>query len=79
MKKHCLTLILVTIAVAINAATIDVTPGSNTLRSAVSNAASGDVLQLTTGTYSLTSNIDISTANKVLTIQAATGTSPVLS
>ncbi len=57
------------------AATINVAPGSGTLRTAVTNAAAGDVLVLTTGEYNETSTI---TTSVPLTIRAAEGTQPVV-
>ena len=62
-------------AVAIHAATVNVTPGAGTLRTAVTNAAAGDVLILTTGEYSESSSI---TPTVALTIQAAESAKPVL-
>ncbi len=62
-------------ATAINAATVNVTPGSGTLRTAVANAAAGDVLVLTTGEYNESSSLKPTVA---LTIQAAAGANPVL-
>lgn len=79
MKKKIFLFGALMLSMSIWAATVSVAPGENTLRSAASSAASGDVLQLSAGTYTLTSNLDISTANKVLTIKAADGTSPVIS
>ena len=58
-----------------HAATINVAPGSGTLRTAVTNAAAGDVLVLTTGEYNETSTI---TTSVPLTIRAAEGTQPVV-
>ena len=62
-------------ATAIHAATVNVTPGSGTLRTAITNAAAGDVLVLTTGDYTESSSIKPAVA---LTIQAANGAKPVL-
>ncbi len=76
MKRHIFSLSVVLLcATAIHAATINVTPGSGTLRTAVTNAAAGDVLVLTTGEYIESSNIKPTVA---LTIQAAEGALPVL-
>ena len=61
-------------AVAIHATTVNVTPGAGTLRTAVRNAAAGDVLILTDGEYS-ESSVKPTVA---LTIQAAEGAKPVL-
>ena len=75
MKRH-LVLFLCALAYAtIHAATVNVAPGSGTLRTAVSNAAAGDVLVLTTGEYNETSTI---TTSVPLTIKAVQGTQPVV-
>lgn len=76
MKKYQISLFCALIcASAIHAATVNVAPGANTLRTAVSNAAAGDVLVLTNGEYNETSTITTSVA---LTIKAAEGTQPVV-
>ena len=76
MKRHIFLLASALIcAVAIHAATVNVTPGAGTLRTAVTNAAAGDVLILTTGEYSESSSIKPDVA---LTIQAAESAKPVL-
>lgn len=76
MKRHIFLLTSALIcAVAIHAATVNVTPGAGTLRTAVTNAAAGDVLILTTGEYSESSSIKPDVA---LTIQAAESAKPVL-
>ncbi len=62
-------------ATAIHAATVNVTPGSGTLRTAITNAAAGDVLVLATGDYTESSSIKPAVA---LTIQAANGAKPVI-
>jgi len=62
-------------AATIQAATIQVAPGSGTLRTAVTNAAAGDVLVLATGEYNESSNIKPEVA---LTIRAAEGANPVV-
>ena len=58
-----------------NAATTNVAPGSGTLRTAVTNAAAGDVLVLSTGEYNETSTI---TTQVALTIKAADGAKPIV-
>ena len=58
---------------AMQAATITVQPGTKTIRDAVAAASAGDVLELTTGTYTESSNI---TWDKALTLQAAQGANP---
>lgn len=78
MKHTFLSLLLLcalACASAVRAATIIVSPGSGTLRTAVTNAAAGDVLVLTTGEYNETSTITTSVA---LTIKAAEGAQPVV-
>ncbi|MBO4454659.1 MAG: metallophosphoesterase [Paludibacteraceae bacterium] len=57
------------------AATVNVSPGSGTLKSAVGNAASGDVLVLSTGEYNESSNIQSAVP---ITIKAADGAKPVV-
>lgn len=61
-------------AVAVHAATVNVSPGSGTINTAVKNAADGDILVLTDGTYS-ESSVKPTVA---ITIQAADGTQPVV-
>ena len=79
MKRHrfysLLLICALTCASVVHAATINVAPGSGTLRTAVSNAAAGDVLVLTTGEYNEASTI---TTSVTLTIKAAEGTQPVV-
>ncbi len=74
MKRISFLILSVALCTFLPAATINVTPGSNTLKTAVTNAAAGDILILTDGTY-----YDSSVKPTVpLTIQAAEGTSPVI-
>ena len=76
MKRTFPSLLLCVLACAlVHAATINVTPGSGTLRTAVTNAAAGDVLVLATGEYNENSAITTSVA---LTIKAAEGAQPVV-
>ena len=77
MKHTFLSLLFCALACAsaLHAATINVTPGSGTLRTAVTNAAAGDELVLTTGEYNETATI---TTSVPLTIKAAEGTQPVV-
>ena len=75
MKRHLILFLCALACATIHAATVNVAPGSGTLRSAVNNAAAGDVLVLTTGEYNETSTITTSVA---LTIQAAEGAQPVV-
>lgn len=72
LSTLCLSVLLCTV---LQASIIQVTPGSGTLKNAVNNAAAGDILVLTDGTYSETSTLKPVVA---LTIQAAEGTSPVI-
>jgi len=75
MNRYFLSFFALLCASAIHAATVQVTPGSGTLRTAITNAAAGDILVLTTGEYTEASNISPTMA---LTIQAADGAKPVL-
>ena len=76
MNRHIFLLSVALICAAvIHAATVNVTPGSGTLRTAITNAAAGDILVLTTGEYTESSNIRPTVA---LTIQAAEDAHPVL-
>lgn len=75
MKRISVLLCCAFLCAVVHAATINVTPGSGTLRTAINNAAAGDVLVLTTGEYNETSTITTSVA---LTIQAAEGAQPVV-
>lgn len=61
--------------IPLHAATIDVNPGSGTIKAAVNVANAGDTLVLTNGTYNESSSISPAVA---LTIQAAAGTQPVI-
>ncbi len=74
--KKCVSLFIVFAACCmfISAANVSVSPGSGTLRSAINNAAAGDVLILSTGEYS-ESSLKPTVA---LTIKAADGAKPVI-
>ncbi|MBQ3999161.1 MAG: fibronectin type III domain-containing protein [Paludibacteraceae bacterium] len=61
-------------AMTLNAATINVTPGSGTIAAAVKNASAGDVFVLTNGTYA-ESSVKPTVA---ITIKAADNTQPVI-
>ena len=61
-------------ATVLHAATVQVSPGTGTIKTAVGNATAGDVLVLTDGEYN-ESSVKPTVA---LTIQAAEGTQPVL-
>ena len=78
MKHTSLSLLVCTLACAgvLHAATVNVAPGSGTLKTAITNAAAGDVLVLTNGTYTESSTLSLTVP---LTISAAENTSPVLS
>ena len=78
MRKHLilsLSCALVCV-IAAHAATINVTPGSGTLKTAITNAEAGDELVLTDGTYTESSTLRPAVP---LTIRAAEHTSPILS
>ncbi|MCQ2347635.1 MAG: metallophosphoesterase [Paludibacteraceae bacterium] len=75
MKKHFLTLVLSLISVAIFAATINVSPGSGKIKSAVGNAKSGDVIVLADGEYTEPSYSDVKYS---MTIKAAEGAKPII-
>ena len=61
--------------VTLHAATIDVSPGSGTLKAAIDAAAAGDILVLSDGEYSESSNITPAVA---ITIQAADASHPIV-
>ena len=76
IMKHIYSLFAALLCVAaVNAATVNVAPGSGTINTAVQKAAAGDILVLTNGEYTETSSIKPAVA---LTIQAANGTKPVV-
>lgn len=75
MKRFCFTLSCALACVmTLSAATVNVSPGSGTLKYAVNAASSGDILVLTDGTYSESS---VKPAVP-LTIRAAEGTHPLI-
>lgn len=75
MKRHIFTILgVLTYAALISAATVNVSPGSGTLKTAVTNATAGDILILADGEYT-ESSVKPSVA---LTIKAADGTKPVI-
>ena len=52
MKRHIFTILgVLTYAALVSAATVNVSPGSGTLKTAVTNATAGDILVLTDGEY----------------------------
>ena len=75
MKRISILILGASLCAILHAATINVAPGSGTLRTAVTAASSGDVLVLTDGEYTESSSIKPTVP---LTIQAAEGTQPVL-
>ena len=79
MNKHlsfCIFLLFSAAINSVNAATVNVSPGSGTLKTAVTNASAGDILVLTDGTYTEESSVKPTVA---LTIKAAEGTHPIVS
>lgn len=74
MKKGLLLISIIAFAITMNAATVNVTPGSGTLKSAVTAASAGDILVLTNGTYA-ESSVKPTVA---ITIKAADGTQPIV-
>jgi len=74
MKKSLLISFCALFGALLHAATVDVLPGSGTLKTAVDAAKAGDILVLTNGTYNESSSITPAVA---LTIQAAEGAKPV--
>ena len=77
MKKVLAFYICICSCAALSAATTNVTPGSGTFRSAITNAAAGDTLLLTDGEYTESSSSTIRPSAS-LTICAEEGTHPVL-
>ena len=75
MKRIIAILTCACACVALHAATTQVSPGSGTLKSAISNADAGDILVLTDGTYTETTALKPSVP---MTICAAEGSSPEL-
>lgn len=76
MERHILSFACALICAAtMNAATIQVSAGSGTLKTAVNNASAGDILVLADGEFTESSHIKPTVA---LTIQAAEGAHPVL-
>lgn len=73
MKKLFLLLPALVLSLAVSATTINVSPGTNTLKTAITSAADGDVLVLESGTYKEDGNFDFT---KSLTIQAKEGATP---
>ena len=76
MRKIFTLIAAMFVACAVNAATVQVSPGSGTLTAAITSATAGDILELASGTY--TENGDYS-INKNITIKAAENAHPVIS
>ena len=78
MRNKFFTLLFAIVAstVLVNATTVTVNPGSNSLQSAVASATAGDVLELSNGTFTEHGDFSI---NKNLTIKAADGAKSVIS
>lgn len=75
IMKHIFSLFAALVCAAVvNAATVNVSPGSGTLKTAVTNAAAGDILVLADGEYTETSV----KPTVALTIKAADGAKPVI-
>lgn len=76
MRKFFLFFASMLTALAVNAATVNIEPGSNTLISALGSAADGDVIVLADGVYNESS--DYIVINKAVEIKAADGAKPVV-
>jgi hypothetical protein len=73
-----ITLTALSVSCSISAATINVTPGLNTLRAAIAGAEAGDVLVLNSGSYRISGNEDL-IVDKSLTIRAInTAANPII-
>lgn len=77
MKRVFISIVICALLCAMNlqAATINVAPGSGTLKSAINNAAAGDELVLIDGEYTESSTLRPAVP---LTIRAAEGSQPIL-
>ena len=76
MKKLFMFCAAMLMALAVNAATVNINPGTATLQTAVAAAAAGDVIVLADGTYDEAG--DYITLNKNIEIKAAEGAHPVV-
>ena len=76
MKKLFMFCAAMMMALAVNAATVNINPGTATLQTAVAAAAAGDVIVLADGTYDEAG--DYITLNKNIEIKAAEGAHPVV-
>ena len=70
MRKLFTLIAAIFVACAVNAATVQVAPGTNGIKNAVLAATAGDVIELSSGIYYEEGNFDF---NKSLTIMAAEG------
>ena len=75
MRKLFTLIAAIFVAFAVNAATVQVAPGTNGIKNAVLAATAGDVIELSSGIYYEEGNFDF---NKSLTIMAAEGAHPVV-
>lgn len=75
MKKHLFSFFALACAICANAAVIQVAPGENTIEAALATASAGDVLELSTGTYT---EWHSQTLSIPVTIKAAEGAAPVV-
>lgn len=74
-KRFFFVALALSICATLSASTINVSPGSGKIKSAVGNAKSGDVLVLANGEYNESSYSDVKVS---LTIKAADGAKPVI-
>ena len=75
MKKLFILIPAMLLTLGLSAAETPVAPGTNAIKTAVAAASAGDVLILSTGTYTEDGDFSI---NKNITIQAADGEHPVI-
>lgn len=75
MRKLFMFCAAMLMALAVNAATVQVSAGTNTLRTAITDAAAGDILELVDGIFYEEGNFDFT---KSLTIRAAENAHPIV-
>ena len=75
MRKIFTLIAAMFVACAVNAATVQVSPGTNGIKNAVLAATAGDVIELSSGIYYEEGNFDF---NKSLTIKAAENAHPIV-
>ena len=75
MKRHTLLIALIFSVFAASAATVNITPGSNTLYAAINSATAGDIIVLAEGEYIEANKLSV---NVPLSIRAAEGGTPVV-